>query len=185
MALRVEETEFLNNIDKVLSKNFSHLKDQFNAIIDDKSTQALLDISQNLYETQNQLLYYQVFTFVTIIIAVWYCYQILTGRFIEHLHQSISNKILKSFEEDIVMQEKRFIKLEAMFKYQFDLVKDTQSLLDKQNLIASSTLRSVSEYEKKLFTLARENERLHAELTKTQNILSKKIKKIKEQNAGE
>lgn len=173
MALNTQEKEFLNQIDKNLAANIN----QFNEMIDDKRIQSLLDISQNLQTMQNNLLYYQVFSFVVIALAVWYCYQILTGKFVEHLYQSISTKIIKNFDEAIDRQEKRFEKLETMLKYNYELVHQTQSFLSQQNQLASSALRSISEYEKKLFSFANENERLHSELIKAQNILRKKIKK--------
>ena len=185
MALNTQETEFLNNVDKVLAKNFSHLKDQFNAILDEKSTQSLLEIAQNLHATQSQLLYYQIFIFLVVIIAVWYCYQILTGRFVEHLYTNISNQMIQKNEEVLKEQEKRYLKLEAMFQYQFKLVKETQASLENQNQLTARSLHALSSYEQKLFNLVQENERLQAELFKTQNILRKKIKKGGIQNEGQ
>ena len=184
MALSVEETEFLNRVDQVLSKNINHMKDQFNAILDNANPQALLDIAQSLHDAQNRMIIYEAIMLISILIAIWYFYYIFSGRFIDIMHEKISTQLIKNFNEIHAHYEVRVKKLEATYKIQFDLAKETNTLLHQQNLYASSTLRSVSEFEQKLEKLAQENMRLHAELSKTQNILRKKIKK-EEKDAGQ
>lgn len=183
MALSVEETEFLNRVDQVLSKNLNHMKDQFNAILENANPQALLDIAQTLHDTQNRMIIYEAIMLISILIAIWYFFYIFSGRFIDTLHEKISAQLIKNFNEKIFSQEERLKKLEVTYKIQLDLAKETNTALHQQNLFASSTLRSFSEFEQKLRQLAQENMRLHAELSKTQNILRKKIKK-EENNAG-
>ncbi len=183
MALRGEETEFLNRVDQVLSKNLNNMKDQFNAILDDSNIQTLLDTAKHMSTMQSELYYYQIFMFFMMTIAIWFCYNILSGQFVERLYTNISNQVIKKNEEVLKEQEKRFSKLETIYKIQFDLAKETNTLLHQQNLVSSNVLRSVSEFERKLQQLAQENIRLQAELSKTQNILRKKIKKG-EKDAG-
>lgn len=183
MALRSEETEFLNRVDQVLSKNLNNMKDQFNAILNDANIQALLDTAKHMSTMQSELYYYQIFMFLMMTIAIWFCYNILSGQFVERLYTNISNQVIQKNEEVLKEQEKRFSKLETIYKIQFDLAKETNTLLHQQNLVSSNVLRSVSEFERKLQQLVQENMRLQAELSKTQNILRKKIKKG-EKDAG-
>ena len=184
MALRAEETEFLNRADQVLMKNLNHMKDQFNAILENANPQALLDIAQSLHDTQNRMIIYEAIMLISILIAIWYFYYIFSGRFIDTLHEKISIHLIKNFNEKISFQEERLKKLETIYKIQFDLAQETNTLLKRQHQYASNTLHSISEFEQKLEKLAQENMRLHAELSKTQNILRKKNKK-EENNAGQ
>ena len=184
MALRVEETEFLNRVDQVLIKNLNNMKEQFNTILDDKSIQSLLQISQNLQATQANLLYYQVVTFVVIAVAVWYCYEILTGRFVERLYTNIYQSIVKKFDSTIKEQEKHMHNLDNLLERQIETIKHTHQLLYSQNQISSSILESLRTFKNELHSLSAENMRLHSELMKTKNILRKKIKKGGENNEG-
>lgn len=184
MALRVEETEFLNRIDQALSKNLNSMKDQFNAILDDKSVQNLLEISQNIQTMQDNLLYYQVFAFFTIALAIWYCYEILTGRFVERLYTNIYQSIMKKFDSTIKEQEKHMHNLDNLLERQIETIKHTHQLLYSQNQISSSILESLRTFKNELHSLSAENMRLHSELMKTKNILRKKIKKGGENNEG-
>lgn len=180
MALRTEETEFLNRIDQVLMKNLTSIKDQVNGLLDDKSVEKLFEISKHLQDAQNSMLGFQIFMFVVVLMTILFIYSILSGKFLSQIYNSVYTRIVRDFENAMIVAENSSESIKKSIQQQTSRIQEVGKLIENQHQATAYIYQLIQAYQHDLDKVRAENTRLYKELMKTQNILRKKIKKSKE-----
>ncbi|NBK98095.1 MAG: hypothetical protein EOM50_08755 [Erysipelotrichia bacterium] len=182
MALKTEETEFLNRIDQILFKNLNSLEDQVNGLLDDKSIEKLFEISKYLQDLQNSMLYFQMFMVAVVLMTILFVYSILSGKFLSRIYNSVYTRIVKDFEDAMIVAENCSETIKNSIQQQTTRIQEVGKLIENQHQVTAYIYQLIQAYQHDLDKVRTENTRLHAELMKSHNILRKKIRKSEGEN---
>lgn len=185
MALRPEELEFINRLDRMLSKNNRELSSSLNSILNDANITQMMSAVHNIRDAHTQVLYMELGGVVLLLTVMAFAYFVLSGRFVDYVYSRVREDLLrdtKALKASILQIGENLIdKVEIANNH----LEKANGSFDEHSLLIKRYIKTLQDYEGEINWLAKSREETRQELFKTQNILQKKIQQLKKLKGGE
>ena len=148
----------------------------------DYTIESINTMVNNLQDMQHYFFYSQIFFFLMFLFIIFFVYSSMRSTFLKNVYNNVYQHITDDFKETKRSVDSSFGTLQEQLKSTIKGVRDTHQLLEEEKNICFHALQATQNFHKDLNTVRAENIRLHKELMKCENILRKKIQKLKEVN---